>query len=214
MPSSLLCRIQAHPSRRDLLPDLLKALEPLYVEVSTHESIPPDPWLGYKQALSNLPATASHVLVLQDDAQPVPGFSEVIPKIAERHFDAPVCLFFGNMPGDMARKARRLYQRSPEIRYAPLQTIPFVPLVACLWPRRKVDEFLRWAGSAKLTKADDGNVGRWARYTRQQIICTIPSIVEHNDHVPSVKGGRPTTWGKDRSRVALFLANDAREFDW
>lgn len=213
MPSSLLCRIQHHPSRNGLLPDLLKALEPLYVEVSTHESIPPNPWLGYKQALSNLPP-CSHVLVLQDDAIPVPGFTEVIGKIMERQFEAPVCLFFGNMPGDMARRARRLYQRSPEIRYLPLQTLPFVPLVACLWPRRKVQEFLHWAGQARLTKADDGNVGRWARYTRQQIICTIPSIVEHNDHIPSVKGGRDSTWGKDRSRSALFLANDAREFEW
>ena len=62
-------RVQAHPSRRDLLPDLLARLKPLPVEVMFHESVPPDPWAGYRACLKNIP-DCTHLLIVQDDAQP------------------------------------------------------------------------------------------------------------------------------------------------
>lgn len=210
MPSSLLCRIQHHPSRAHLLPDLLAALEPLYVEVSTHESVPPDPWGGYKQALSNLP-DCSHVLVIQDDAQPVPGFSEAVVKIAERHPSTPVCLFMGAAPASTAAAIRRANLRR---RYQPLLPSPFVPLVACLWPTLQARSFLYWARGNKTTRADDGNAAKWMKAARQQFLVAVPSIVEHNDFTPSVKGGRDHRPGAESWRRALFLAEDASDYEW
>lgn len=210
---SILVRIQHHPSREHLLPDLIAACAPLEVEPAVHFSDPPDPWGGYKVALSHLPRSG-HVCVLQDDAQPVPGFAEALVKIAQRHPTTPVCLFMGALPGATAARARRLYAAKPSIRYVPLGPAPFVPLVACLWPVQKARELMAWAPTARMTRADDGNVGRWARNTKQEFLVTVPSIVQHNDHVASVKGGREATWGKDRARVALFLAEDASRYDW
>ena len=180
-------RVQAHPSRKDLLPDLLARLKPLPVEVMTHESIPPDPWAGYRACLKNIP-DCSHLLIVQDDAQPCDNFVPALCKVAERNTDVPVCLFLGGLPSSTARTAG--HAMTKDRRYVPLLNSTFVPLVAVLWPRQKAVEFLAWSRSAKTTRADDGNAGKWMRRTKQPFLCTVPSLVEHNDYVPSVKGGR------------------------
>jgi hypothetical protein len=204
-------RIQAHPSRRDLLPDLLDRLEPLPVEIRVHESIPPDPWAGYKECLKNLPE-CSHVCILQDDAMPCVNFSEALTSVAERHPHIPVCLFLGGSPSSTAAQARRAWNKNR--RYTPLLNTSFVPLVAVLWPRETAEAFLEWSRSHKTTRADDGNAAKFMRTTKQPFLCTVPSLVEHNDFVPSVKGGRVHTPGKEAWRSAVLLAEDGADYEW
>lgn len=208
----ILVRVQHHPSRADLIPSLLAAVEPLYVEVSEHSSIPPDPWSGYRQCLSTIPKEASHVLVLQDDAQPVPNFAEALYKIADANPSTPVCLFMGALPANTAAKARQVMKAGG--RYVTINSGSFVPLVACLWPRAKAIDFLNWSKMHKTTRADDGNAARWMRQTRGHFLVTVPSLVQHNDFVPSVKGGRQHKPGAESWRSALFLAEDALAYEW
>lgn len=205
-------RIQHHPDRVKLLPPLLHHLTPFPAEVVEHFSEPPDPWAGYKQCLTNLP-DCSHVVVVQDDALPVPGFAEALPLIAAANPDVPVCLWMSAIPANAAGRARRAAGRKT---YIPLGPAPFVPLVAVLWPRRAATDFMEWTNTAsRLTRADDGNVGRWMRQTKQEFLVTVPSIVEHNDFTPSVKGGtRRESHGKASDRVALLLAEDASRHEW
>ncbi len=101
-----------------------------------------------------------------------------------------------------------------ERRYTPLLNTTFVPLVAVLWPKTVAEEFLDWAHSGKTTRADDGNAARFMRRTKQPFLCTVPSLVEHNDFVPSVKGGREHRPGAESWRRALFLAQDALDYEW
>ena len=97
--------------------------------------------------------------------------------------------------------------------YVPLGPAPFVPLVAVLWPRQLAIDFLAWSETAaRITRADDGNAARWMRQVKQEFLVCVPSLVEHDDFTPSVKGGVKESQGKDRSRVAMLLADDAR--DW
>lgn len=175
--------------------------------------MPPDPWGGYKQCLSNLP-DCSHILVIQDDALPVPNFAEALVRIAARNSNTPVCLFIGAAPAQTATIIRRnLTSRKPRL-YVPLGPTPFVPMVAVLWPRQKAEEFLQWARFNKTTRADDGNAAKWARKTRQQFLVTVPSLVQHNDGVPSVKGGREHKPWVESWRQALYLAEDAADYQW
>lgn len=204
-------RVQHHPSRVHLLERLLGHLSPFHPQVVEHASDPPDPWAGYKRCLTDLP-DCSHLLVVQDDALPVPGFANALQRIAERNPDMPVCLWMGAIPAAAAVRARRAYGRS---RYIELGPAPFVPLVAVLWPTTAIKKFVIWSQTAsRLTRADDGNVARWMRQARQEFMVTVPSIVEHDDFTPTVKGGRPETHGRDRTRVALLLAEDAAGYDW
>lgn len=206
----IVARIQGHPSRAHLHGPLAKALSPLPTELRVHGSDPPDPWSGYRGCLRGLPA-CSHVLVIQDDAIPCKNFAQGVMRIAKRHPDVPVCLFMGGMPAAAATRARRAFGKTPYIALGPS---PFVPLVAVLWPRRKAQEFLRWSRSARTTRADDGNAGKWMRETKQEFLVVLPSLVQHNDDEPSVKGGRAHVPWKESWRQALFLADDALDYQW
>jgi hypothetical protein len=161
--------------------------------------------------LSDLPSV-SHVLVIQDDALPCVNFAEAVQQIARSNPDVPVCLFLGAYPASTAVLARRAMMRKQ--CYTRLGSSSFIPLVACLWPKAKAEEFLEWSRHNKTTRADDGNAARWMRQTKQTVRVTVPSLVEHNDYTPSVKGGRQHKPGAESWRRALLLAEDALAYAW
>lgn len=212
----MIARIQHHPSRADLLPRLVAALEGMDVQVCAHASTPPNPWAGYKRCLRELPATG-HVLVLQDDALPAVGFVPAVEQIAQAHPSTPVCLFLSGLPQGTLSYARRALTRGQ--RYSPVYAASnVVNTVAVLWPVEKAQEFLAWAERAKLPghpnpRADDGVLAAWVKRTRQALLVTCPSIVEHDFQQKSVKGGN-RDWSKDRGGRAFALAEDAAAFDW
>jgi hypothetical protein len=200
----------------DLLPQLLHHLKTLPSEVVEHQSSPPDPWAGYVKCITDIP-DCTHLLIVQDDAQPVPGFADAVVRIAEAQPDRPVCLWASAVPASAAGRARRAYGKQV---YIPLGPASFVPLVAVLWPVYPVLAFAEWAQTASgLTRADDGNVAKWVRQMpreqKPEFLVTVPSIVEHNDFTPTVKGGdRKESHGRASDRVAQFLAEDASAIRW
>ena len=207
----IVCRVQGHPSRNALHDRLVRLLSPLQTEVLVHESDPPNPWENYRRCL-DYQGDASHLLIVQDDAIPAPGFSAAVEKIAERHPDDPVCLFLGAFPASTATLVRRA---KPTVRYVPLTQSSFMPLVCVLWPVAVARSFLTWSeGSRRMTRADDGNAARWLRATRQQVWVSVPSLVQHDDGQPSVKGGRSHVPWQEKWRQALFLADDASCYEW
>lgn len=115
----------------------------------------------------------------------------------------------GAIPTETANRARKALGKA---LYVPLGPAPFMPLVAVLWPRVVAQSFLYWSGYNKLTRADDGNAGKWAKRTKTQVMVSVPSLVQHNDEEPSVKGGRVHTPWKESWRQALFLSQDGSEF--
>jgi hypothetical protein len=134
--------------------------------------------------------------------------------VAERFPELPVCLFLGAAPASTAGIAKRAFMKHK--RYIPLMNTSFVPLVAVLWPRQKAQEFLEWteSGVKTMTRADDGNAAKWMKATRQPFMVTVPSLVQHNDYTPSVKGGRQHKPGKEAWRRAVLLADDGAAYKW
>ncbi len=145
--------------------------------------------------------------MIQDDAVACANFADRVTQVAEENPDHPVALFLGGYPQGTAGKFRQaLKRREP---YIWMHRSPIIPLVAVLWPRHKAEEFLAWSDTSRqMTRADDGNAGRWARETRQQIRVCVPCLVEHPDLVPSVKGGQQARWGKDPQRRAVAFISD------
>lgn len=190
----------------------MSLLAPLPYELLLHESDPPDPWEGYRRCLKDIPSHVTHLLVVQDDAIPCPGFAEAVGKIAVRWPNDPVCLFMGAFPASTAARIRR---SKPDVRYVPLGPTSFMPLVCVLWPAHVAKSFLAWSNTARgITRADDGNAARWVRATRQQVMVAVPSIVQHDDGEPSVKGGRDHKPWAEAWRRALMLADDAASYEW
>ncbi len=205
------CRIQAHPSRAHVHGRLLELLQPLPADLLVHSSDPPDPWANYRRCL-DYDGDAEHLLVVQDDAIPVAGFATAIEQIAERQPDSPVCLFMGTMPASTAALVRRA---KPDVRYVPLMLSSFMPLVCVLWPTKVARGFLEWSATAgRMTRADDGNAARWLRATRTPVLVSVPSIVQHDDGEPSVKGGRSHVPWAESWRQAMRLADDATAYNW
>jgi hypothetical protein len=121
-------------------------------------------------------------------------------------------LFLGSLPAPTARLVRRA---KPDVRYVPLVVSSFMPLVCVLWPTKVAHAFLEWsASSGRMTRADDGNAARWLRATRTPVWVSVPSIVQHDDGEPSVKGGRDHVPWAEKWRQALVLADDAASYDW
>jgi hypothetical protein len=208
----ILARIQAHPSRAHLHDRLIAALAPLEVDVMIHQSDPPDPWANYQRCLMGTTEDITHIVVVQDDCLPAPGFAEAVQQIAQRWPTTPVCLFMGALPAATASLARRA---KPDVRYVPLVASSFVPLVCTMWPASVARDFLAWSTTGRgITRADDGNAARWMRATKQQFMVTVPSIVQHDDGQPSVKGGRDHVPWAEKWRQALLLADDAASYDW
>lgn len=104
-------------------------------------------------------------------------------------------------------------------RYVTLPWRDFMPVVAVLWPLEAAREFLAWADDnpglpgQREPRSDDAMAGRWKMVGRKTVRATVPSLVQHPDTEPSLIGRR-RSWGKDRGRVALFLAEDALSYDW
>jgi len=185
------------------------------VEVSVHESVPPSPWDGYKQALRSLLADASrptHGLILQEDVTVCKNFPLAVERIATRYPELPVLLYLSWLPRRAAMLANKC---APTQRYLELHLKPneFMPIVAVLWPMEKAEEFLNWTENNHRRlghpqpRSDDGVAGRWCGYTKQCVVATLPSLVQHEDVVPSI-WGRRTSWGRDKGRTALRFIGD------
>jgi len=216
-------RIQAHPSREHLWPDLIRALAPMPVAVSIHESSPPSPWDGYKQALRSLlddPAQPTHGLILQEDTKVCRNFPLAVERVVTRYPDIPILLYLSWLPRRAAMLANKC---APTTRYLELHlhSNEFMPVVAVLWPMTKAEEFLMWAENNPRRlghpqpRSDDGVAGRWCGYTKQRVVATLPSLVQHEDLIPSI-WGRRESWGRDKGRVALRFVGDGDplELDW
>lgn len=208
-------RIQAHPARRHLHQALVSALAPLPTEVVLHESQPPNPWQGYVRCLSDLPSYADHLLVLQDDSHVCHNFATALRKIAASNPDVPVVLYLASMPRAVSTRALRAMKKGG-VRYITMSRVPFIPVVGILWPRAKAQEFLTWAtGGVRLPghpnpRSDDAVLAEWMKRTGQEIRVAVPSLVEHANGNPSVKGS-PAVAGTDR---AVLFAENGLDYQW
>lgn len=197
--------VQGHPSRTALHRRLAANVAPLPFNLSLHTSEPPDPWAGYKLAVCRAveECDASHLIVLQDDAIPCYDFPLAVADAIKDRPDDVLSLWVGDMR-DLTAKFYRRAQVAKE-RWSPVNFSKIHHCVALVWPRALAEEFLEWTSTSMLPgdgrdqQSDDAIVGAWARRTHHQFWATVPSLVEHNDDVPSTIG-RPQG-GRDRRAI-------------
>lgn len=90
----------------------------------------------------------------------------------------------------------------------------FVPTVAILWPVEKARELYEWTTENPTLpgnpnpRSDDAVIGHWMRKTKQRVVATVPSIVEHTD-APTTKGTSNCTGVR-----AVSFAEDALLVNW
>ncbi len=211
--------IQHHPERATLLAPLLEALGGSVVIVSD-----PDPeaerrsaWRTYRHALENAPSGASHLLILQDDVLPVPFALAGARLAAAIHPCGLLSLFVAGKPQEAAQRLLRACQRDEPL--VEIGARRWVPAVALIWPVEVIPEALAFVDAKNWPErfnADDEIIGHIARHLKLEVWATVPSLIEHEDIVPSVAGGRRSRGGRDPGRTAAcFIPDlDPREIDW
>lgn len=144
------------------------------------------------------------------------GFGEAVEKVALRNAHLPVSLFLMPSPLRIARQSIREAKAGHLYFDARFRINEFCPVVALLWPVRKVEEFMDWVDTNprrlghRNPRSDDSVVGKWCAITHQTIRFTMPSLVQHLGDQPSVKGG-PTPASK---MTAIWFAEDGLSYDW
>ena len=170
-----------------------------------------------------LEADSPYAVVLQDDTVVCKNFTPALELIIEAHPDIPVCLFVSGT----RTKTLRHYSNAmrAKSRYSPIWFQDFLPVVAVLWPRAKIEEFLEWStdrkikGLAEPYRSDDAVVGSWMKFTHQRVLATVPSIVQHPDDTLSVKWNAesnvPSGTGNKRRRAFWYIGDDdPLDLDW
>lgn len=215
----ILIRIQHRAGRTEPLKRLLRNLPPAGVEVIEDSGEPPNPLRGYLLCLEKLPDDG-HLVIIQDDAIVSRNFLPALERIATANPNTPVSLFLSRTPRRTHNLALLRYGRS---RYVTTHQQDLVHVVGILWPVQKAREFNDWVEGnplkirgEQLTTSDDAVLTRWMKLTGQIIRCTVPSIVEHPDDVPSVVNQAKVSGGADRGRTASFWIGDGDplDLDW
>jgi hypothetical protein len=201
--------VQHHPSRAALLP---------IPHLGRHELVvDPEPegvrscFRTYLECLRRTPASATHRLIVQDDAIPCPGFRERARALLEERPDELVAFF---VPGRTL--LRRLLADSHKrgeswVRLPP--SLNWTPTVALAWPAGLIPDFIDYgervvaarARRGMATMADDPYVGEWKKKRGHPVSATVPCLVEHPDLAQSLyrEGLRPRGGG-NRARVAAL----------
>jgi hypothetical protein len=160
------------------------------------------------------------LLIVQDDTVACRNLAPALEAIVAVEPDVPICLYLGMLPPQKAEALRAAVLRKNFVELLG-NSAAFLPIVAVLWPIAKAREFHAWGsdpnrlrqrnGEVFVDRSDDAMGARWWRTSRQRVIATIPSLIEHPDDAISTIGR--TNCG----RTALFWHGedwDALSIDW
>lgn len=178
------------------------------------------PWRCYRACLETflLPRykTASHLLLIQDDAEVCRDFAVAVTRVTAARPAHPLCLF---VPGVGANHRRILDACYQENRWAELDPNAWVPVVATVWPRDHVRRILEFAAAknyAPSRSADDAIIGDYCREEGVTVLAPVPSLVEHPDRVDSLVG-TANFGGLSPTRIAAcWIGHElsALDFEW
>jgi hypothetical protein len=201
-------RIEHHPSRSALLPRLLTALEDFDDVQVVPDPDPrgkPDSWRAFRACLASMPADASTLLCVQDDALPCDDFVARMTAWIQAKPESVLLAFTPGFPREA--RAAMLAQRTGASFFV-FQPGSYVPLVCTAFPREVVQGFLAWADAKggdgvrrPLRGADDGATAMFFRKRRIRPLSLVPSLCQHDESVESV--GKQTRKGAHR-RAAVF----------
>jgi len=218
--------VQAHPRRSEMAHALAAEVDGTVVFDPEPDGARASPWRCYRHCLASTPGfesgfaaagSASHVLVLQDDAAVCHGFIDVFHAAVRARSDRVLVFFVSGMPVEHSRAVLEACARDEP--WAVIDTARWCSAVATCWPVRHVHPMLRFVDAQRWPEtftADDEIIGRYLRHAGERPLASVPSLVQHPDMVPSLVG-RKDRQGQDPGRVAACFADpgcDLSLIDW
>lgn len=178
--------IVAHEARYEQARELARLLGD--VDVSLDDGTLGD-WGNHAQALSwGAQQPCTHVMLIEDDAQPITeGFWESAYRAVRAAPASPISFYVGT-----GRPRQRGTRQA--IEAADAQGSTWLEADNMLWgvcyvlPVDDIEPLIRWASGASFAAASDGLVGAWYRKEGRAVLYTWPSLVDHADGEPVIKG--------------------------
>lgn len=206
--------VQHHPIRAERLPALLRGLESLDVQVveDPDPSGAPSAWRTYRAALEATPEGATHRLIVQDDALPCLNFAAALHGAVAARPDTMIALCVTGLSLLNVRLMQRA--RASGSSWASLDIRSFVPVIATIWPVRLIEPALAYVDAQTWPAhwiADDEIVGRIMRSLKEEVLATVPSLVDHDDGEASLVSSRRK---QSPARRAALYASDAAGLTW
>lgn len=163
----------------------------------------PDAWRTHRRCLEELPADASHLLVVQDDVLPRPDFAERVLAAIDAKPESLLLAFVPGFPRD-----RRLMHeaRKAGAAFSPFIVGAYCPTIATVYPREVVYGLLDWVdgggdGRRPMRGADDGILAHYCRVRKIRPLALVPCAADHDESVATV--GKRVRTGQHR-RAALL----------
>jgi hypothetical protein len=173
-------------------------------------------WRSYRRCLESIPAAATHLLVLQDDALPCRNFAAALELVVAARPDRIVCLFVGGAPRAAAFAVCDAGNR--ERPFAELPNRDWLPCVATIYPVAVAVDIVEFVDSREWLhghRGDDHRLGEYLRSRRVQAVGTVPCLVQHPDVERSLIGTAALA-GRNPARVACCWIgdHDPLQIDW
>jgi hypothetical protein len=183
---SVAVAVVAHPDRLDDALALAGDLGAALVVDEHHQG----EWPTHARALAwAAQQDASHALIVQDDAVPIPDLLDHVAAAIAAHPDGPIGLYVGRSR-PRAEQVARAVHRADEVGASWLEANTLLWGVATVLPAADLPGLLAWGRRCHLPY--DQRIGCWYRQQRRPVRYTWPSLVDHADG-PSLLTGRART---------------------
>lgn len=197
--------IMAHPQRKTFVPELQAKLDGDMPVVWDEKN---DRWDTGSRAMASYDRTASHHLVLQDDAViPHDLLAGLEKAITHTPPGAVLGLYMGRSRPNRAA-VERLAARAQRMDASWIVMSQLHWGVGVVVPTHLIDRMLRWGHHRKDIVNYDKRMSRWFQQYRVPVYYPWPSLVEHRNS-PSLVPGR-TSQGR---RAHAFIGAEASALD-
>jgi hypothetical protein len=164
-------------------------------------------WKNTRRALAwGRSQGATHVVVLQDDAVPIPEFLTQVREAIKRRPDDVIGLYVGT-GRPYAEEVLRAVQAARRSLASWLVSDGLIWGVGAVWPVPLIDHFLSWTDLWRHRLPYDQRALAWSQATGHRCYHTWPSLVNHAD-LPSVIKGR------DHKLELVRVAHEVGVPDW
>jgi hypothetical protein len=209
--------IQTHPKRDEMARALQALLPESELVVDPDPTAYRSPWRTYREALARTPADATHRLVIQDDTEPCQNFLPALDLVIAARPSHPIVLFVSGLHKPAVAALMRACDRDEPFAVVPASVV-WIPAVAVVWPAEMIAPILAWTDAQHYPvkfSADDEILGRACRSLGYEVLCTVPSLVEHPDEVESLTGLHRAKRGHDPNRLAwCMIDGDPLDVRW
>jgi hypothetical protein len=165
-------------------------------------------WRSCRACIESIPADATHVLVIQDDAEPCRNLAAVLPRLVAARPDRIICLFVGGAPRASATALCHAGDRGET--FAEIPNRDWLPCVATIYPAAIARDILEYVDARTWSfgqRGDDHRLGEYMRSRRVQAVATVPCLIQHPDVEPSLIGTAALR-GRNPARVACCWIGD------